>query len=151
MTSTPSDSTKEKSAGKKTSQSKSTKKKATTKAKPDKQAKTKVPSFTTQSSQAEEGEEVLNFGEDNETDKNAPGTKSKHISPAERKAAAEKRRNRIRSGVGSELSPLVRRRDGSFAFRNKDLELAKEEMKRQRKDAVRDSLFKFLDSPDFAP
>jgi hypothetical protein len=56
------------------------------------------------------------------------------------------RKNRNRLGLGTELSPLVRRRDGSFAFRNRDLEKAKAELSRQRKDAVRDALFKHLDS-----
>lgn len=137
LTASSSESDKDKSRGKKGSQTKSTKKKVTSKKKTEK--------VKMLGSQAEEGEQLLNSGEDKEADV----SKSKHISPAERKAAAEKRRNRIRTGVGSELSPLVRRRDGSFAFRNKDLDLAKAEMKRQRKDAVRDSLFKFLDSPDF--
>jgi hypothetical protein len=60
----------------------------------------------------------------------------------------QKRKNRNRLGLGTELSPLVRRRDGSFAFRNRDLEKAKAEVSRQRKDCVRDSLFKHLDSDD---
>lgn len=48
---------------------------------------------------------------------------------------------------GSERSPLVRRLDGSYAFRNTELETAREELSKQRKQAVRDSLFKHLDSP----
>lgn len=95
----------------------------------------------------EEGEQNLNLG-DEETDEKAHAKKPKQLSAAERKAAAEERRNRIRTGAGSEMSPLVRRRDGSFAFRNKELDHANAELKKQRQDAVRDSLFKFLDSPD---
>lgn len=133
---------KEKSFEKKPIQNKSTKKKISSKKTPEKQ--TKLVYSSAHSSQDEEGEELLNSSLDKEAE--TKGAKSKHMSPEERKAAAEKRRNRIRTGVGSELSPLVRRRDGSFAFRNKDLDLAKAEMKRQRKDAVLDSLFKFLDS-----
>lgn len=59
---------------------------------------------------------------------------------------SQKRKNRSRLTLGTEVSPLVRRRDGSFAFRNRDLEKAKAELSRQRKECVRDSLFKHLDS-----
>lgn len=64
------------------------------------------------------------------------------------KSTPAKRKNRARLGLGTELSPLVRRRDGSFAFRNRDLEKVKAELSRQRKECVRDSLFKYLDSDD---
>jgi hypothetical protein len=72
----------------------------------------------------------------------------KSMSKEERKAAAEARKKRDRTGTASEMSPLVRRRDGSFAFRRKDLESATAALKKERRDAVKDSLFKFLDSPD---
>ena len=97
------------------------------------------------SSSNDEGEEMLNMGE--EKDEKKKDTKPKPLSPEERKAAQEKRKNRVR-GIGSEVSPLVRRRDGSFAFRNKELDHAKAELKKQRRDCVRDALFKHLDSPD---
>lgn len=97
-------------------------------------------------SSADEGEEMLNMGDDEDMANESP--KPKQITAAERKAAAEKRKARIRTGVGSELSPLIRRRDGSFAFRNKELDHAKAELKKQRRDCVRDALFKHLDSPD---
>ena len=128
------------------------KKKSTTKK--EKKAVSKKPSKTfappptlSTTSSADEGEEMLNLGEDDEDEKEQ-GAKPKQVSAAERKAAAEKRKARIRTGVGSELSPLVRRRDGSFAFRNKELDHAKAELKKQRRDCVRDALFKHLDSPD---
>ncbi|KAL3934488.1 MAG: hypothetical protein SGBAC_009810 [Bacillariaceae sp.] len=71
----------------------------------------------------------------------AGGKSSKNKTP-------QKRKSRTRLGLGTELSPLVRRRDGTFAFRNRDLEKAKAELSRQRKECVRDSLFKMLDSDD---
>jgi len=91
------------------------------------------------------GEEVLkSIAEDESTTPGEPGKagaggKSKSKTP-------RKPRNRL--GLGTELSPLVRRRDGTFAFRNRDLEKAKAELSRQRKECVRDSLFKHLDSDD---
>eukprot|EP00934_Nitzschia_sp_Nitz4_P006740 Nitzschia sp. Nitz4//scaffold4_size323378//94869//95798//NITZ4_000642-RA/size323378-processed-gene-0.85-mRNA-1//1//CDS//3329553345//6730//frame0 len=117
-----------------------TKKKLPPKKKFDK-SKVHVPTIV--AAPSEEGEEMLN------EDKEEPEEKPKQpVSAAERKAAAEKRKNRVRSGVASEMSPLVRRRDGSFAFRNKELEHAKAELKRERRDAVKSSLFKLLDSAD---
>jgi hypothetical protein len=97
------------------------------------------------SSSNDEGEEMLNLGDDKDDEKK--DAKPKQLSAEERKAAQEKRKNRVR-GTGSEVSPLVRRRDGSFAFRNKELDHAKAELKKQRRDCVRDALFKHLDSPD---
>ena len=70
----------------------------------------------------------------------------KQMSKEERKAAAEARKSRDRTGKASEMSPLVRRLDGSFAFRNKGQESANAALKKERRDAVKDSLFKFLDS-----
>lgn len=93
----------------------------------------------------DEGEEMLNMGDEKDDKKN--DTKPKPMSAEQRKAAQEKRKNRVR-GTGSEVSPLVRRRDGSFAFRNRELDHAKAELKKQRRDCVRDALFKHLDSPD---
>jgi len=60
----------------------------------------------------------------------------------------QKRKKINRLSGGTELSPFVRRRDGTFAFRNRDLEKAKAELSRQRKECVRDALFKHLDSDD---
>jgi len=112
---------------------------------PKKPPKTVVPIKPLQiPSSTEEGEEMLNLGDEKEEEKE---TKPKPLSPADRKAAQEKRKNRVR-GSGSELSPLVRRLDGSFAFRNKELDDANAELKKQRRDCVRDALFKYLDSPD---
>ena len=88
----------------------------------------------------EEGEEMLNFVEE---ELKSP---KKQMSKEERKAAAEARKSRDRTGKASEMSPLVRRLDGSFAFRNKGQESAKAALKKERRDAVKDSLFKFLDS-----
>ena len=119
---------------------------ASSKKPPKKPAKPMAPAPSSGPQAAEEGEQMLNLG-DEESDTNI-GKKPKQLTSAERKAAAEERRNRIRLGIGSEMSPLVRRRDGSFAFRNKELDHANAELKKQRQDAVRDSLFKFLDSPD---
>jgi hypothetical protein len=98
----------------------------------------------------EEGEEMLNMGDDSDEEDSAKKAtvKKPQLTATERKAAAEERRNRIRTGVGSEMSPLIRRRDGSFAFRNKELDHAQAELKKERQSAVRDSLFKFLDTPD---
>jgi len=64
------------------------------------------------------------------------------------KKEAPKRKGRSKLGLGTELNPLVRRRDGTFTFRNRDVEKAKAELSRQRKECVRDSLFKHLDSDD---
>jgi len=60
----------------------------------------------------------------------------------------QKRKKINRLAGGTELSPFVRRRDGTFAFRNRDLEKAKAELSKQRKECVRDALFKHLDSDD---
>jgi hypothetical protein len=93
-----------------------------------------VPAIT------DEGEELLNF--EDEVVKSPKKTMSKE----ERKAAADARKSRDRTGKASEMSPLVRRRDGSFTFRNKGQESANAALKKERRDAVKDSLFKFLDS-----
>ena len=116
---------------------------------PKKVAKPVQPTSLQSAPSGDEGEEMLNMGDDGDTEsKEKAIAKKPHLTAAERKAAAEERRKRIRSGVGSEMSPLIRRRDGSFAFRNKELEHAQAELKKERQNAVRDSLFKFLDSPD---
>ena len=64
-------------------------------------------------------------------------TQKKKVKPAPRK-------KRDRSAA-SEVSPFTRSRDGKIVFRNKDLEHAKKELSKQRRNTVRDSLFKFLD------
>ena len=61
------------------------------------------------------------------------------------------RRKRLDRKGGTELSPLVRRMDGTFMFRNKELDLSKLEMSKQRKESVRQSLWKHLDSPELQP
>lgn len=121
-------------------------KKDGSKRKPEK--KYKIIPISVPAAPSEEGEEMLNEGDDKDNDKDAATAKPKAVTAAERKAAAEKRKNRVRTGMQSERSPLVRRRDGSFAFRNRELENAKAELKRQRKETIKDSLFKYLDSPD---
>lgn len=91
------------------------------------------------------GEEVLkSIAEDEST----PGEPGKSGAGKSKNKTPQKRKSRTRLGLGTELSPLVRRRDGTFAFRNRDLEKAKAELSRQRKECVRDSLFKHLDSDD---
>jgi hypothetical protein len=56
---------------------------------------------------------------------------------------------RLDRSVGTELSPLVRRRDGTFMFRNMELDRNKIELSKERKQCVKDSLFKHLDdSPE---
>jgi hypothetical protein len=115
---------------------------------PKKVSKTMEPISLQSAPSVEEGEEMLNMGDDNDDKDSEATAKKPQLTAAERKAAAEERRNRIRSGIGSEMSPLIRRRDGSFAFRNKELDHAQAELKKERQSAVRDSLFKFLDTPD---
>mmetsp|Transcript_22726 Transcript_22726/g.56152 ORF Transcript_22726/g.56152 Transcript_22726/m.56152 type:complete len:299 (+) Transcript_22726:1014-1910(+) len=94
------------------------------------------------------GEEGLkSIAEDDSTTPGEPG-KGGAGGKASKNKTPQKRKSRTRLGLGTELSPLVRRRDGTFAFRNRDLEKAKAELSRQRKECVRDSLFKHLDSDD---
>ena len=81
-------------------------------------------------------------------DELAPGQSGKSGSGGKSTKNKAERKSRTRLGLGTELSPLVRRRDGTFAFRNRDLEKAKAELSRQRKECVRDALFKHLDSDD---
>jgi hypothetical protein len=86
-----------------------------------------------ESSSAMEGEEVL---------KTAVIAKQKSpLDPPVKK-------KRLVRGIATENSPFVRRRDGTFTFRNKELERVKAELKQQRKDCVRDSLFKLLDDSE---
>jgi hypothetical protein len=88
----------------------------------------------------DEGEEFLKNTDliDEKKRKEAP---THNVTSKENK---EKRKNRTRFGKGTESSPLVRRRDGSFAFRNKG-HLAKVEQSKKNRDAVRQSLFNHLD------
>jgi hypothetical protein len=58
------------------------------------------------------------------------------------------KRTRLDRKKGTEMSPLVRRRDGSFGFRNKDLELEKLELSASRKARVKNSLFRLIDGPE---
>jgi hypothetical protein len=58
------------------------------------------------------------------------------------------KKKRLVRGLATENSPFVRSRDGTLTFRNKELERVKAEMKKQRKDCVRESLFKLLDIDD---
>lgn len=94
------------------------------------------------------GEEGLNsIAEDESTTPGEPGKTGGSGKSSKSKTPRKPRKPR-NPGIGTELSPLVRRRDGTFAFRNRDLEKAKAELSRQRKECVRDSLFKHLDSDD---
>lgn len=86
---------------------------------------------------------MLNFDDEEVEPKKGP---KKLMTKEERKAAALARKSRDRTGKASEMSPLVRRRDGSFAFRKRDKEMVAAAQKKERRDAVKDSLFKFLDS-----
>jgi hypothetical protein len=108
----------------------------------DKKSK-KLKALPETSSHQQVGEVELKSSEEEEAKAAERGLNSKLPGKS-----PQKRKNRNRLGLGTELSPLVRRRDGSFAFRNRDLEKAKAELSRQRKDCVRDSLFKHLDSDD---
>eukprot|EP00980_Cylindrotheca_fusiformis_P026196 scaffold15514_cov129-Cylindrotheca_fusiformis.AAC.4 len=101
----------------------------------------KLKPFQDTATPEEVGEVMLKSNAEEEASGAGTGNASKSKAPQKRKS-----RNRI--GLGTELSPLVRRRDGTFAFRNRDLEKAKAELSRQRKECVRDSLFKHLDSDD---
>lgn len=136
---------KQKSKTKKSSSEKEPKEKKRSSSKitvPPKPAKAVAPKRGIAPSTSEEGEELLNFKDDE------PKAPKKQMSKEERRAAAEARKSGDRKGKASEMSPLVRRRDGSFAFRNKDTESANAALKKERRDAVKDSLFKFLDSAD---
>mmetsp|Transcript_84063 Transcript_84063/g.126012 ORF Transcript_84063/g.126012 Transcript_84063/m.126012 type:complete len:292 (-) Transcript_84063:223-1098(-) len=70
------------------------------------------------------------------------GAKLPTVPKPKPKAAPRKKREK---GAASEMSPFTRTRDGKVVFRNKDVELAKKELSKQRRTAVRDALFKFLD------
>jgi hypothetical protein len=100
--------------------------------------KTKKSKFPERSPAEVVGEEVLKKLE----------KPKKASSDSENFKQPPKRKGRSRLGLGTELTPLVRRRDGTFTFRNRDVEKAKTELSRQRKECVRDSLFKYLDSQD---
>jgi hypothetical protein len=116
---------------------------------PESDKKSKKLQALQETSSPEEVGEVMLKSEEEEA-KAARELKSKLSGPGgmSKNKLPQKRKNRTRLGLGTELSPLVRRRDGSFAFRNRDLEKAKAELSRQRKDCVRESLFKHLDSDD---
>ena len=58
------------------------------------------------------------------------------------------RRKKIHGFKGTELAPLVRRMDGTFTFRNRDLEMEKLELSEKRKARVRKSLFRLIDAPE---
>jgi hypothetical protein len=89
---------------------------------------------------------LLNDFEEEKANKASDGVpKPKVDNDSPRKVTPRKNRT---GGRATEMSPFVRRSDGTLAFRNKDLDSAKAELKKQRKDCVRDSLFKYLDSPD---
>lgn len=109
----------------------------------------KLQAFQETSSPEEVGEVMLkSTAEEEAAGSGGPNSKLSGTGGAAKNKAPQKRKNRTRLGLGTELSPLVRRRDGTFAFRNRDLEKAKAELSRQRKECVRDSLFKHLDSDD---
>ena len=88
----------------------------------------------------------------------SPGTKSGTLdlaspAPVKKKVAAQAkasptRRKRTHGFKGTELAPLVRRMDGTFTFRNRDLELEKAEMSEKRKAKVKNSLFRLIDAPE---
>ena len=112
--------------------------------KTSKSKKKKTPARPTfKDGPSEEGEEMLS--ELPEPEKPDPASK-----PGD-KPKAPKKKPRLDRAKESERSPLVRRRDGSFAFRNKADEAAKKEISKQRRDCVRDSLFSFLDDLDDDP
>jgi hypothetical protein len=100
-----------------------------------KSVKSDSTSVTYDTSPPMEGEDVLNSSSDitGVVDNSNPPKVSK---------------KRILRGLATENSPFVRRRDGTIVFRNRNLALAKAELKKKRKDCVRDSLFKYLDDMD---
>jgi hypothetical protein len=57
-------------------------------------------------------------------------------------------RARLDRSDGTEVSPLVRRFDGTFAFRNRELDRNKKELSKDRRLCVKESLFKYLDDGD---
>lgn len=71
--------------------------------------------------------------------------------PVKKKMASKPsptRRKKIHGFKGTELAPLVRRMDGTFTFRNRDLEMEKLELSEKRKAKVRNSLFRLIDAPE---
>jgi hypothetical protein len=66
------------------------------------------------------------------------------LSPTKAHTHTKRTRARLDRSGGTELSPLVRRLDGTFMFRNREVEL-KLEQKKERRQCVKDSLFKHLD------
>ncbi|KAG7364344.1 hypothetical protein IV203_037546 [Nitzschia inconspicua] len=60
------------------------------------------------------------------------------------------RRKTFNRKGGTELSPFVFRRDGTIKFRNFDVEHRKREQSKLRKEAIKSSMFKFLEDDDAA-
>ncbi|KAG7347026.1 hypothetical protein IV203_006095 [Nitzschia inconspicua] len=60
------------------------------------------------------------------------------------------RRKTFNRKGGTELSPFVFRRDGTIKFRNFDVEHRKREQSKLRKEAIKSSMFKFLENDDGA-
>lgn len=60
------------------------------------------------------------------------------------------RRKTFNRKGGTELSPFVFRRDGTIKFRNFDVEHRKREQSKIRKDAIKSSMFKFLEEDEGA-
>ena len=116
------------------------------KTKSSKRRKNKKAAPATTEFESERGEEILNSSDILTNERIPNGSNEK----PEQKAQPKKKPRLVR-GKPSEMSPLVRRRDGSFAFRHREFEAGKRELSKQRRDCVRDSLFKFLDSYDDIP
>jgi hypothetical protein len=67
--------------------------------------------------------------------------------PTKTPTPTKRTRARLDRSGGTELSPLVRKLDGSFAFRHRELDSNRKELSTERRQCVKDSLFKHLDSP----
>jgi hypothetical protein len=67
--------------------------------------------------------------------------------PTKTPTPTKRTRTRLDRSGGTELSPLVRKLDGTFAFRNRELDRTKMELSKERRLCVKASLFKHLDSP----
>lgn len=71
--------------------------------------------------------------------------------PSKTPTPIKRTRARLDRSEGTEVSPLVRRFDGTFAFRNRELDKNMKELSKDRRQCVKDSLFKHLDDDDDSP
>lgn len=87
-------------------------------------------------------------------EKKTQKTKDKKSNSCESSSKSPTRKNLRRKTFnrkgGTELSPFVFRRDGTIKFRNFDVEHRKREQSKIRKDAIKSSMFKFLEEDEGA-